>query len=71
MLVSLRSTLHAEILAITHQFKSEVTAASNRVTHIESKMEEFTSTFNDLVDTHNDREDELLRINTKDLKKFF
>lgn len=50
MLVSLRSTLHSDILAITHQFKSEVKAVSNRVTHIESKMGEFANTFNDMVD---------------------
>lgn len=65
MLVSLRTTLHAVMLAITQQFKSEVTAVSNRVTHIESKMGEFTTTFNEMVDAQNDRDDEIVQIKTK------
>lgn len=65
MLVSLRTTLHADMLAITQQFKSEVTAVSNRVTHIESKMGEFTTTFNEMVDAQNDRDEEIVQIKTK------
>lgn len=65
MLVSLRSTLHADMLAFTQQFKTEVAAVDSRVTHIESKMGEFTSTFNDLVDAHNERDDEIHAIKTK------
>lgn len=65
MLVSLRSSLHADIMSITQQFKSEVSAVANRVSHIEIKMGEFASTFNDMVDAYNDRDDELMSLKMK------
>lgn len=38
MLVSLRSTIHADIISFTNHFKSEIKAVDGRVTHIENKM---------------------------------
>lgn len=58
-------TLHADILAITQQFTSEVTAVSNRVSHIGNKMGESANTFNDMVDAYYDRNDAILNIKTK------
>ncbi|XP_077341238.1 uncharacterized protein LOC143986704 [Lithobates pipiens] len=65
MLVSLRSTLHADIMAITQQFKTEVHAVTDRVSHVEVKMGEFAQTFNELVDAHNDREEDMAAIKAK------
>lgn len=55
--------MHA-IIALTQQFKSEVSAVNKRDLHIESKMGNFASTFNELVDAH-DRDDEIYWIKTK------
>lgn len=38
---------------------------AQRVTHIEEKMEEFASTFTEMMDSHNDRDEELLVIKSK------
>lgn len=38
------STIHAGIVSLAQQFKSEVQKVSERVGNIESKMREFTST---------------------------
>lgn len=65
MLVFLLSNVHADIMTITQQFKSEVSAVTKRVLHIKSKMGEFTATFNEMVDAHNDRDDKLLQIKSK------
>lgn len=66
MLVSLRSTLHTDILAPAQQFKSEVSEVNKRVSHIETKIvEEFASTFNNLVYVHNDIDNEIMRMKIK------
>lgn len=52
MLVFLHTSLHADIIALSEQFKSEVSAVNDRVTHFESKIGELASTFNDLADAH-------------------
>lgn len=65
MLVSLRSTRHADILSLAQQFKSDVTEIGNRVSHIEDKMGEFASTFNDLIDAQNAQDDDITWMKSK------
>lgn len=65
MLVSLRSTLHSDILALTRQFRSKTFTVDDRVSHVEEKIGEFASTFNELVDAHNDRDDEMMEMKIK------
>lgn len=65
MLISLRSTLHADIQSLTRQFKSEISSVNKRISHVETKMGEFACTFNDLVDAHNDRDDDMLQLKLK------
>lgn len=50
---------------MAQQFKSDVRDVGDRVTHIEEKMGEFTSTFNELVDTQNEQEDDLAWIRSR------
>lgn len=65
MLVSLRSTSHADIISLTQQFKSKVVEMSNRFKHIEDKMGEFASIFNYLIDSHNSHEDDITWMKSK------
>lgn len=65
MLVSLRSAIHTDMLQLMKQCKSEVNEVRNRVTHIESKMGEFTETFNSMVDAHNEHEDDIVWLKSK------
>lgn len=65
MLLSLRDTIHADILHITRQFKEEMHAVRSRVEHIENKMDEFVHTINDLVDAHDEHMDEHTWIKAK------
>lgn len=65
MLVPLRSTLHTDIMTLTQKFKSELTAVSDRVTHVESKKRKFASTINEMVNAHNERDDEMLWMKAK------
>ncbi|XP_018417948.1 PREDICTED: uncharacterized protein C3orf67-like [Nanorana parkeri] len=65
MLVSLRSSLNSDMQALVHQFSSDLQEVGERVTHIEDKMGDFADTFNELVDAHNDREDDITWLQTK------
>ena len=65
MLVSLRSSLHADMMECMRGFKADVQELGGRVDHVEQKMGEFASSFNSLVDAHNDQEDELAWLKTK------
>lgn len=65
MLASLRSTIHADIISLAHQFKSEVAEVSQSVTHIENKMEEFASTFNEMVVSHKERDENMHWVKSK------
>lgn len=65
MLVSLRSTLHADILTLTSHFKTEMKAVNNRVTHIEHKMGEFAGAINEVIDAHNEKDDEIPQLKSK------
>lgn len=60
MLVSLRTAIHTDMVQLMNQCISEVNVVSERVSHIENKMGEFTDTFNDMVDAYNDHEDNIM-----------
>lgn len=71
MLVSLCSTPHSDIMSLTQQIKAELHAVNDRVSHIESKMGEFASPFDEQEIAHNERKDDLPWINATlaDLEK--
>lgn len=50
MLVSLRSSLQADMMNCMHRLSGELREVESRVDRIENKMGEFASTINDLVD---------------------
>lgn len=52
MLISLHSSLHNDIVLLIQRFSTEVNFIGDRVDHVKHKMEEFLTTINDLVDTH-------------------
>lgn len=45
-------------MTMVKQFKTHMSEVGDRVSHIEAKMGEFAETFNDLVDAHNESEDD-------------
>lgn len=57
MLVSLRRTIHTDMMACMRQFSSKLTAVGDWVDHIEVKMGEY-ATINDLVDVHDTVDEE-------------
>lgn len=59
MLLSLWSSLQADMMFCMPTFNAEIKAMESRVDHIESQMGEFTSTINDLVDAHEETEDDM------------
>lgn len=62
MLMSLQSSIHSDIFSmVVHNFKAEITDLSDRVSNIESEMGEFTTSFNDLVDAHREKVEDLLK----------
>lgn len=65
MLVSLRSSLHADMLSCVHKFVVELRKTLSRVDCIETKMEELATTINDLVNTHDNNENEMDAIKAK------
>lgn len=65
MLISLRSTIHIDMMACMRKFSSELNAVGDRVDHIESKMGKYATTINDLVDAHNTAEEEQTWIKAK------
>lgn len=65
MPVSLHTTIHTDIMTLAQQFKSEVAEVSQRVSHIKNKMGKFATTFNELVQSHNERDEEMHWIKSK------
>lgn len=51
MMLTVQSTIHSEIANMMQHFHSDISYMGNRVTNIETKMGEITSSFNDMVDT--------------------
>lgn len=58
MLDSLRGTLHADIMQLTKHFTGEIHATGKRVDHIETKMDKFAHSINNLLDADDDNVDE-------------
>lgn len=54
MLLSLQSSLHADLAALTHKFSSEIHRLGEKVNHIENSLGKINVTVNDLVDAHDD-----------------
>lgn len=65
MLMYLRSSLHADMISCMHTFNRELQVMGNRKDHVETKIGEFATTANDLVDAHNTSADELDWIKAK------
>lgn len=59
MLLSFKSSLSKEMHEYMAKFTSEIQLVGERVDHVENKMAEFAGTFNNLVDAHNAREDDI------------
>ena len=70
MLVSLRSSMHADMLQCMRNFKADVGELGDRVTHVEEKMGEFASSHNSLIDAHSEHDTEIawLRAKVADLE---
>lgn len=65
MLVSLRSSMHTDMLQCVNNFKTEMGALGGRVNHIEEKMGDFASSHNTLIDAHIDHSEELTWLRSK------
>lgn len=58
MLLSLQSSLMINFSTLIHKFTSEIQGVGERVQYIEHKMDECTTTVNDLIDAYKDQSDE-------------
>lgn len=65
MLVSLRSSLHADMMQCMSNIKTEVGELGGRIDHIERKMCDFAESHNTLVDAHNDQSDDITWLKAK------
>ena len=65
MLLSLRSTIHADMMSCMQKFHTDIQEVESRVDHIECKMGEFASTINYLVDAQKENEDEMEGVKAK------
>lgn len=59
MLFFLQNSIHADIFKLGHQFKADIHLLDDRVSHMESKMGEFTSNFNELVNAHSEQQEDM------------
>lgn len=59
MLVSLRGSLHSDMISCIHKFNTELQSVSGNVSHIEHKMGEYATMINDLVGANEGREDDM------------
>lgn len=58
MLLSLQSSLMANFSSLIHKFTSEMQCVGERVQYIENRMDECTTTVNDLIDAYKDQSDD-------------
>lgn len=65
MLISMRSSLHADMMSCVQTFRADVRELGGRVDHLEQKICEFASSYNSLVDSHNERRDDDEWLKTK------
>lgn len=70
--LSLRSTLQADMMSCMQNFNKDIQVVESRVDHIETKMGEFASTINDLVDAHDGKEEEMewIKLKMADLSQY-
>lgn len=70
MLVSLRGSLHRDMISMVIQNRAKVDAIGERVDRVENKMGEYAEAHNELVDAHNSPEEEMhaLKIKLADLE---
>lgn len=65
MLVSLRGSLHRDMMTMVSQMRWEVDGIGERIHHMENKMGDFAVAHNKLVDAHSEAEDTLTAIKSK------
>lgn len=65
MLLSLQTSLMSDLSSLINKFSSDIIKLGNRVSYIEDKMEECTTTVNDLVDAYDKVIDEQSWIKAK------
>lgn len=65
MLLSLQSSLLAQISSLIHNFTTEMHTIGERIHYLENKMEDYTTTINDLVDVYEEGREDLLWIKAK------
>lgn len=65
MLLSLQSSLMFNLTTLIHKFTSEMQYMEERVQHIEHKMDDCTTTVNDLIDAYKDQAEDNDRIKAK------
>lgn len=65
ILVSLSSSLQADMMQCMSNIKAEVGELGGRIDHIEQKMGAFASSYNTLVDAHNDQSDDITWLKAK------
>lgn len=59
MLISLRTSFHADMMQYISNFKAEVGEMGGRLDHIEKKIGDYSSAYNTLVDAYNDQSDDI------------
>lgn len=55
MLLSLRSSLQADMLSLMHRFDHSIDVLEDKVTYIEANIGDLTNTVNDIIDTQEDQ----------------
>lgn len=60
MLMSLRSSLHNDMICTVKKCQHEVQALGDRIYHVGKSMGEYSTSFNALVDAHSAYSDELM-----------
>lgn len=65
MLITLRRSLHRDMMNSITELRNNVSSIGDRVSHIKDKMGEFTVAHNELVDTHNDTEGDMQSMKDK------
>lgn len=65
MLVTLRGSLHRDMMQCISQIKSDVTSIGDRVSHVEDKMGDYAVAHNELVDAHDEAEGEMQAMREK------
>lgn len=65
MLFLLQSSIHSDMLTMVHHFKTKIHNFHDSICQIESKMGDFASHFNELMDDHSKREEDVEWIKAK------